>query len=93
MMLSKIEASLIAAFLEDLSNRYANDGCNDLSLPNTPENVEFVKAAETYEEEYPEDWEVHESKDGKKIYTNNMVVVGYLERRMREVFQLLKEKQ
>jgi len=37
------EVEWLLHFLEDLGDKYGNAGCNDMSIPNTPENMAMVK--------------------------------------------------
>lgn len=39
------QAVYVAAFLDQLSDRFGNDGCNDMWLDNTAENRELVTKA------------------------------------------------
>lgn len=72
------EAKYMAAFLDELTDRFGNDGCNDMFLPDTPENREIVKEAEKNNP----DWKLsfYETKKGepKKICTLNIIVIDYL---------------
>ncbi len=43
--MTRSETALIAAFLKDLSTIYGNQSCNELTLPDTPEYRQLVKAA------------------------------------------------
>ena len=61
MQLTKAQIYIITELLEMASEEFSNHGCNDYTLENTPENLEFVKEAEI---DTP-----NISKDGKKIYT------------------------
>lgn len=68
--------TIIVAALESYSDRLGNDGCNDMSVPNTPENLELVAAAQ--KEGTGEDYEVALSKNGNFINTCNSFVVDYV---------------
>jgi hypothetical protein len=87
------EALYLASFLNELSDRFGNDGCNDMYLPNTPENAAMVKAAQLHQfaddchafEDEAEASEVSVQSMGKgkprKISTMNSVVLDYLQDR------------
>jgi hypothetical protein len=66
---------LVIGFLEELSERYGNDGCNDFEMEYTPENLEIVTAAEK------EAYGIHAqppSVEGGKIHTTNFLVLDYV---------------
>ena len=67
--------AIIVAALESYSDRLGNDGCNDVILPNTPDNLALVKAAQAQVEE---DMEINLSDDEKTIYTSNIDLVDYV---------------
>jgi len=83
------EIKYLKDFFDDYKNRLGTDGCNDFDLPNTPENIELLKAAhlwnvngdqKAYESDYA-DWIADYEKNPdqhKKIYTNNIIIFGYL---------------
>lgn len=75
--MTKAEVKILDDMLEDLDNYYGNAGCNDLTLENTSENREVVKAAQKNEGE-----EVYIYKD--KICATDFVVLNYLRKRLRE---------
>lgn len=80
--MNKSELALVAQFLEELNDRFSNDGCNDFDLPNTPGNVKLLcdaikleagdDAAEMIEEIKAE------AKGSKHILTQNFVLCQYL---------------
>ncbi len=39
--MTKAELTLVAEMLNDYADRLSNDGCNDMELPDTPENREL----------------------------------------------------
>lgn len=43
-----IERQIFSRILDDLSDRYDNAGCNDFSIPNTPEGKEFAERVVRY---------------------------------------------
>lgn len=98
--LTQNEAAYIAAFLEELDDRFGNDGCNDMSLPNTPENREMVVAADKiWCDENDVDEDERESKKdllrtmygrGKKakLSINNQTIILFLKKRLMEAYGL-----
>ena len=70
MDLTPVERKILVTLLEELSDMLANETCNDYILPNTPENLELVQAAE---EDTP-----CVSDDGSEIYATNFVILDYL---------------
>lgn len=71
--------ALIAAnLLETASRQFANHGCNDYVLANTPENHAFVQrmlAASTDPEDHNE--EPHVSDDETSIYVYDWITMDY----------------
>lgn len=74
--------TIIVAALESYSDRLGNDSCNDMCLPNTPENYELVKAAQRKaareDNQNEDDYPVGISKDEKTISTCNSWIVDYV---------------
>lgn len=73
------ELNHLMGFLSVLSERLGDDGCNDLDLPNTPENLEMCKNMQALSEE------PHERSyyvDGDKICLFNFVLLSYLRRQL-----------
>lgn len=78
--LSKTEKTVLLSFLEELIERFGNDGCNDNSMPDTPENREFLKAVSKESDEV----NYYVDDDSDLIYGDNMEVVSYLISRVKE---------
>lgn len=81
--LSPAEKNLLVDFLEQLSDRFGNDGCNDFYLPNDEKHRELMRTViksqfspEAQEEELA--WLERQAKNGKKLVTMNITVLGYL---------------
>lgn len=74
--MSPTESAYAAAFLDELGERYGNDGCNDFFLPNTPENRKLVQAALNWNSQDPEERKIHTHKG--LIETDNYLIAGYL---------------
>ena len=70
-IMTKTEKKYLAAFLKELGDRYANDECNDLRLPNTPENRKLIRDCD--QEECLTDLNKKEN-----IYTCNIEILDYL---------------
>lgn len=72
-------AKLAAEFLEEYSDRLANDGCNDMWLPDNPENRQFLRDLAKWNGEDLEDEAIiRPSKSGLGVYWGNSGVVSYL---------------
>jgi len=90
---TKAEALFLASFLEALSDRFGNDGCNDMYVANTPENDAMVKAAQLHQyandrhafddEAQASEVSLQSVRKGKpeKISTMNSVILDYLQDR------------
>lgn len=76
MAFTKTELEMMYNMLDLLSSFHR--GCNDYSVPATPENIEFCVDAElvTGDPDYPEDLNI--SDDGEKIYIMDFQIYGYL---------------
>jgi hypothetical protein len=73
--MNKVDARLAAQMLRIASSEFGNHGCNDYELPNTPENLAFVKrlnVAAGYHED-----ELNISENGKVIYLINYQIMDY----------------
>jgi len=104
MPLTKNEAAYIVGFLNELDNQFSNDGCNDMYLPDTPENREmYTKAEKLWVGENCDDEEGVPLEDSlqvpygsrkkeKKIGTNNQTILGYLRKRLKDEFKLTNEE-
>ncbi len=76
--MTKNELAYIAMFLEQLGDRFGNDGCNDMTIPDTPENRQLVSEAEIeFTEEDGTQMEINAS-DGA-IHTGNHVILRCLQ--------------
>lgn len=72
-------AKLAAELLEEYSDRLANDGCNDMWLPDTPENRQFLRdLAKWNGEDLEEDAIIQPTKYGLGVYWGNTAVASYL---------------
>ncbi len=74
--LTKVETALLMEFLEDLSNRMGNQGCNDYAIKDTPEHRRIVKAASSAEA-----FQEGDIANGK-IMTMDGLLVDYLRERL-----------
>ncbi len=75
MTLTKTQRIITATMLDMAADEFANHSCNDYVLPNSPENIEFVRgmiAAGDYPSGEPQI-----SKDGKLIYLMDFVTMRY----------------
>jgi hypothetical protein len=73
--LTDFEMAWVVTFLEELGDRYSNDGCNELQLPATPEGRRL--AAEAFRWATGED-ERPAGPDGKPPCSDNNMVLGCL---------------
>jgi hypothetical protein len=80
------EIDLVIGFLEDLSYRFSNDGCNEIFLENTPENRELVLQAQLAVNSPRNEIKLYEIHAGqpKKICTNNILIIDYLISKLNE---------
>lgn len=92
MSLSKQEARLIAGFLGHLCERFGNDGCNDMTLEDTPENRKLIAASEADELEKHGDanyYAVEPGGDGN-LHTSNTATLHHLLDRFLQEYGLTK---
>ena len=68
---------ILAQLLDVASEEFSNHICNDLDLPNTPENCAIVMESESR-------GEVVVSRDGKTVYANDAILLGYFARLAKE---------
>lgn len=66
---------IAAEMLDTAAGEFADHGCNDYELPNTPENLAFVKAM-IASSDYPNDKPIFNS-DKTKICVMDWQVMGY----------------
>lgn len=80
------EIDLVIGFLEDLSHRFSNDGCNDMFLENTPENRKLVLQAQLAVNSSRTEIKLYEIHKGQpqKICTNNILIIDYLISKLNE---------
>lgn len=76
--MTRAEANLLDKLLNDLDESYSSAGCNDLFIPNTPQNREIVLAAEKAKE-------LHIV--GRTIGTSDQTILKYLRKRLKEHFR------
>jgi len=86
--LTDLEAKILKEFLEESSDRFCNDGCNDYELENTKENVRFleevIKTQFDTEEDVKEEIEFlhYYAKDSNELRTMNSLILDYLKDKM-----------
>lgn len=81
MNLNDSERAVLLQFLDELSQRFSCDGCNDLCLPNTPENKELATRAYRFcmSKEDAKYWIAgFERETGSVIGVSNQIIVDYL---------------
>lgn len=78
-MMNNSEKKILLDFLEELSDRFGNDGCNDYELDNSPETRELCYAAMEYGAGKKDADEWLENLDlSKKIIFPNFIILDYL---------------
>ena len=76
------EKEILLTMLEELSDRFSNDGCNDYFLPNTEENRNFLlSVAKSNENEFSDDIAYLETTTDKFLLApgGNGTVLYYLQ--------------
>lgn len=77
---------LLASILELASDEFSNHGCNDYTLPNTPENRALLVALEVWNDKQPHDEsELNYSRDRKQLYMSDASLMGYFAHLAREL--------
>jgi hypothetical protein len=79
-MMTKLELTLLDGFLDELSDRFSSDGCNDYFLADTAETRDLIRAA--YEEDYPSEPHTIRVYEGK-LACNNQLILMELRRRLK----------
>ena len=100
MSLTRNEAAYIVAFLNELDDHFSNDGCNDMYLPDTPDNREmYLQAEKLWIGENTDEEEGVPLEDAlqvpygsrskeKKIGCNNQSILAYLRKKLMDDFKL-----
>jgi hypothetical protein len=78
--LNEAEKAALKRLLDDYGERLGNAGCNDFDVPNTPENLAMVAAAQYDPANHTEDNEPN--VDGDRIYTTDFVILDHLVKRL-----------
>ncbi len=86
MPLTKAEMLLAADLLEQASDEFANHGCNDCWIPDTPENREMLldMAKKNGDKDLTEDDIINPSKYGLGVYFGDSGLMAYLADRIKE---------
>lgn len=89
--MTRNEMLYIVGFLNELSDRFSNDGCNDMYLVDTPENREMCIEAEkfSYGEVYTQPYDSQKSKG--EFCVNNNLVIDFLCNKLMKEFHIKKE--
>lgn len=78
MNLNKFELELLDDLLSMAADVFGNHGCNDFTIPNTPEARKFMTGVETWNSpEQFKEYGIMISKDGKKIFTQDYLLMEY----------------
>ncbi len=82
MALTQTEKDVLLGFVDELMDRFGNDGCNDMSLPRNRENRELIRAVDEYEG-LPEEERYVQPRTGPLV-TSNITVLEYIKHRLEE---------
>ena len=87
--MNKAQYELAATLLDKAADEFSNHGCNDYTLPNTPENVELMRRAHEWNVrgDASQPFDLSISKDGTEIYTMDYYVMGFMAHLLREAAQ------
>jgi hypothetical protein len=88
--MDKLDANawkVLADLLELAGDEFSNHGCNDYSLPNTPENLEFMNAMLHWNapDGTPDEYLIQLSPDRTEIYTSDSFLIAYFEHLAKEL--------
>jgi hypothetical protein len=71
--MKKVDAKWAAKLLKEASSEFSDHGCNDMLVPATPENLEFIaRCMKTGDDEYEP-----QIMNGK-VYVNDSLAMSYL---------------
>jgi hypothetical protein len=88
--MTRTEAILVASFLEQLSDRFSTDGCNDMWLDNNAENMSIVTEAEKLAK-FDADPIADRTGDDNEIGTSNTLILDYVLNRFMEENKITKK--
>ena len=80
--MNKTLLNIAADMLDLAADTFGSHASNDMLLPNTPENLEFVRS-EIAASDYPHDTPII-SQDGSAICVTDFVIMDYCARMLRE---------
>ncbi len=82
-MMTEQEQQLASSLLKQAADVFANHGCNDYKLDNTPENVDLLNRIEEWNVGYGKPEHVHVFDPTKKdLYTSDWLLMSYLSDRL-----------
>lgn len=73
-LITNNDVTILLNFLEDLSERFGNAGCNDMELPDTPENRSLIEEALEPGETF--------TVVGNKLLTSDFIVLDAIRNRL-----------
>ena len=76
-----VDAKMAATLLEEASNEFSNHGCNDWSVPATPENIDFARKAWKHQTGEDADPQIGNGK----VLMNDSVAMSYCAHLLEEV--------
>jgi len=82
--LNETERALAVQMLRLAADTYSNHGCNDLKLPNTPENRALERAMWAWDEDPGRDENQYSAEDESHIWLMDWAVMRYLADRIEE---------
>ena len=86
--LTDLEVTILKEFLEELSDYFSHDNCNDYELENTKENVKFlekvIKTQFDKEKDIKEEIKFlhNDAKNCSRLCTANLFILDYLKNKM-----------
>ncbi len=85
---SDIELEVLIDLLDNSSEIFSNFSCNDYTLANNKERLEFIKIVdEDWEDDFGEDYE----ETDEKIYTSDVVLMDYFIAKLDKFKELTNE--
>ena len=85
----KLEMKFVLYFLNELCDRFDNDGCNDMKMPATQENLWVVCEAE---KNALGDYFTQLDIKNDTLYTNNLSMINYLRKTLQEEHNISDEE-
>lgn len=86
------EIKLLEGFFKDLGERMGNAGCNDMELPNNPQNRTLVTNAYRHgmSAEDFEDWQYGKRWVGQRLIVEDFIILDYLKHKALSILRASK---